>query len=141
VLLAALGSGSFLLRVARALAGSRRDRTLRPFLELWGISTGSLAAIYVVQELLEGLFAVGHPAGFAGVLGHGGWWALMLALVAGAAVASLLRVACAIVAAAERLARRPLFGLPPLARRLEAVSLVPRSPLAGAAAGRAPPAA
>jgi hypothetical protein len=142
VLLLALGAGAFLLRLAGVLAGRSNMRPRRSALGLWGLSSGSLVAIYVVQEFLEGLFAVGHPAGFAGVFGHGGWWALVVAIAVGAAVASLLHVACAIVVAAKRLAaRRPFFGLPPLDLRLTAVSLVPRPSLAYAAAGRAPPAA
>ena len=140
VLLLALGAGSLLVRVARGLAAGGDEHPRRSSLELWGLASASLVGIYVAQELLEGVFAAGHPGGFAGVLGHGGWWALVAALVAGAVVAALLRVACSIVSVAGRLAARPAFlGLPSLTPRLLAVSLVPRSPLASAAAGRAPP--
>jgi len=134
VLLVALGAGSFLLRVARG----RDDRPRRPLFGLWALSSGSLLAVYVVQELLEALFAAGHPGGFAGVFGHGGWWAVPLALLLGAVIAALLHVGRLLVPAAPR---RNAFGPPPLTRALRAVSLPLHAPLAGAAAGRAPPAA
>jgi hypothetical protein len=134
VLLLALGAGSFLLRLARG----RDDRPRRPPLALWAVSSSALLAIYVLQELLEGLYAAGHPGGFAGVFGHGGWWAVPLALLLGAAIAALLHVGGLLLAAAPR---RLVFGPPPRLATLRAVVLPPRAPLAGAAAGRAPPAA
>jgi hypothetical protein len=140
VLLLGLGAGTFLVRVACASAGRANRPPRRAFLELWLLAWAILVVVYVAQELLEGLFAAGHPAGFAGIIGHGGWWALVVSLVAGAAVAALLHIAHAVIVVAERLAARPTFlGLPPLTLRPGAVSLVRRSPLACAAAGRAPP--
>jgi hypothetical protein len=142
VLLLGLGAGLFTVRVARALSSGGHVGRRRSFAGLWALTSGSLVAIYVVQELLEGYFAVGHPAGVAGVLGHGGWWALVVAPLVGALVAALLRFAHAIVSVAGRTAvRRAFLGLRPLRVRPWAVSLVPRAPLAYAAAGRAPPAA
>lgn len=134
VLLLALGAGSFLLRLTRGRDELRR----RSSLGLWALSSCALLAIYVLQELLEGLYAAGHPAGFAGVFGHGGWWALPLALLLGAAIAALLHVGRLLVASAPG---RLLFGPPPRLATLRAVTLPLRPPLAGAAAGRAPPAA
>jgi hypothetical protein len=142
VLLIALGTGSFLLRVAHALARGDEGRMRRSFLGLWALASASLVAMYAVQEFLEGIFAVGHPAGLAGIAGHGGWWAVVLSLALGAFLASLLRLACAIVGAAGRLdSRRRFRGLPPLIASRQSVRLVPRSPLSAAAAGRAPPVA
>ena len=142
VLLLGLGAGTFLVRVACAAAGETDRRRRRAFVEQWLLASAILVAIYVVQEVLEELFATGHPGGFAGVIGHGGWWALVVSLAAGAAVAALLQVAHAVILVAERLAtRRTFLGPPSLTLRLRAVSLVLRSPLACAAAGRAPPAA
>ncbi len=142
VLLLGLGAGAFLVRVAGAAAGGAVRGRRRAFVGQWLLASVILVAIYVVQELLEELFATGHPGGFAGVIGHGGWWALPLALVAGAAVALLLQIAHSVLAVAGRLGARPGFsGLAPLSLALRAVSLVPRAPLASAAAGRAPPAA
>jgi hypothetical protein len=142
VLLIGLGAGSFLLRVSRALVSGGDGHPRRSFLGLWALTSVTLVAIYTVQELLEGFFAVGHPSGFAGVFGHGGWWAVIVAPAVGAAVAALLRLACRIVSVARRLAApRSFLGSPPLVLRLRALSLAPRTPLAYAAAGRAPPAA
>ena len=142
VLALSLGAGLFLLRVAHAAAGRPETRPRRSLAGLWALATASLVAVYVVQELLEGVFAAGHPAGLAGVLGHGGWWALVLAAAAGAAIAGLLRAGCAIVAAAGRLgSSHRARVLPPRATRPRVVALAPWPPLAGAAAGRAPPAA
>jgi len=132
VLLVALGAGSFLVRLARGT----NDRPQRSPLRLWAVSAAGLLGIYVVQELVEGLYAAGHPAGLTGVFGHGGWWALPLALLFGAAIAALLYVGDLIVAAVSR---RIVFGPPPLVAALQAVSLPLCPPLAGAAAGRAPP--
>jgi hypothetical protein len=139
VLLLAVGLGAFVVRVARAAAGRRTDHPRRSFLALWALASAGLVAIYATQELLEGLFAVGHPGGAAGVFGHGGWWALVLAAVAGGAIAALLRAGCAIVSAAARLAaRRPRRTSALRAVRPLGVDLAPWPPLA-AAAGRAPP--
>lgn len=65
----------------------------------WLAIVVALLAIYTVQELLEGALAAGHPAGFEGLVGHGGWTAVPLALFVGAAIALGLRVAGAIEAA------------------------------------------
>jgi hypothetical protein len=142
VALLALAVGSLLLRVAHAAAGRAERRPRRSFARLWLLTAASLVAIYVVQELLEGVFAVGHPAGVGGVFGQGGWWAIPLALGAGAVVAALLQLGCVLVSAARRLAsRRSTPGRSPRLARLHAVAIVRVSPLAGTAAGRAPPAA
>ena len=58
---------------------------------LWPLASAGLLAIFTAQELVEGLRNGGHPAGVHGVVGHGGWIAVPLAivlagLVAGAAV-------------------------------------------------------
>jgi hypothetical protein len=142
VLLIGVAVGSFLLRVARALSAGADARPRRSFLGLWALASVSLLAIYTTQELLEGFFAAGHPSGIAGVFGHGGWWAAILSPAIGLVVAALLRLASRVVSVAARIAARPplFLGHPPLVRRLGAVVLVPRAPLAYAAAGRAPPA-
>jgi hypothetical protein len=54
--------------------------------------TAALLVIYAGQELLEGMFAGGHPAGAAALLGGGGWVALPLALVVGSLVALTVRL-------------------------------------------------
>jgi hypothetical protein len=140
VLLLAVGLGAFLVRVARVAAGRRDSAPRRSFVGLWLLAATSLFAIYGVQELLEGMFATGHPSGLAGVVGSGGWWALGASLVLGAVVAALLRFASAVVAVAARLGVQPVrrSGRSLLARPVT-VALASRGVLAGAAAGRAPP--
>ena len=92
--------------------------------------------LFVLQETLEGLFATGHPGGAAGVFGHGGWWAIPLALAVGLLLALVLRVA-------DRFARAT--SRPPVLRGVatllfpDAVGPLRARPLATAAAGRAPP--
>src|SRR5579862_3802008 len=75
VLAAAAGLGGFVARVAAARRAAGELPRL-PFLRVWGTATCTLLAIYTLQELLEGALAQGHPGGFAGVFGHGGWWSV-----------------------------------------------------------------
>src|SRR4051794_13551553 len=96
VLLLGLASGGFLVRVAPAPGGRADTTPRRSFAVLWALSTLSLAGIYAVQELLEGVYAAGHPSGFAGMYGHGGWWSLVAAVVVGAVLAAVLRLASAV---------------------------------------------
>jgi hypothetical protein len=140
VLLLGLALGAFLVRVAGALGGRPDSSPRRSFAALWLLSTVSLVAVYAVQELLEGVFAAGHPSGFAALFGHGGWWALAASVVVGAGLAALLRLASAVVSSALRLAGPTRRWTParPLATP-RSVLLVPRGVLATAAAGRAPP--
>jgi hypothetical protein len=140
VLMLGIAFGTFLLRIARAFASRGDDRRRRSFLGLWTITWASLVLLYTIQELLEGFFAVGHPGGLAGVFGHGGWWAPIVAVPVAAVLAALLHVAYVLV----RIAARPADRYPsarssaPL-RRLSSVLRSPLPPLAGSAAGRAPP--
>src|SRR5580765_128817 len=139
VLLLAVAAGTFLARVARAATG-RAETRRRSFAALFGFAWALLLAVYCLQEWLEGVFALGHPAGLAGIVGHGGWWAVPLSAAAAAVVALLLLVGEAVVEVVARpatarpapvglLFQRPLFVVP-----------VRLSPLAGRVAGRAPPA-
>jgi hypothetical protein len=128
VMLAAAGLGTFAVR--------RRVGAQRPLGERWLGASAALIALFTVQEGLEGLLASGHPGGFSGIFGHGGWWAIPVALVIGLVLALLLRVA-------DALARRPVA--PPVRRGTSllfaplAVAQLRARPLATAAAGRAPP--
>ena len=94
-----------------------------------------------MQELLEGWVLAGHPGGLAGVLGHGGWWAVPASVAVGAAIAALLRLATVAVDAAARLGatRRVRAPLALLRWALTPASHPRLVPLASAAAGRAPP--
>jgi hypothetical protein len=139
VLLFCLAAGTFLARVAQAAATGRAGRRGRSFGALWASSSAALVAVYVVQEFLEGLVAAGHPGGLHGIVGHGGWWAGVVAVAVGAVIALLLRVATVVVeAVARRFRPRPAVGVSVPAPRPAAVALRLR-PLALAHAGRAPP--
>ena len=129
----------FLARVARAAAGRPDSRPERAFAALWALSSVGLLAAYSIQETLEGIFAAGHPGGFEGVFGHGGWWAVPLSALAGLAVAALLRLAAAVVSTVARSTSLPRFAPVSLARPVVA-ALPRRSALAGNSSGRAPPA-
>jgi hypothetical protein len=138
-ILLALGLGSYLARLARAAAGARDVAPHRSFAKLAVVAWALLLAAYGVQELLEGVFAAGHPAGLEGVLGHGGWWAIPLSGLAALAVAALLRLAETVVEAVAPATRTllPHAGAPLL--RPVAATVPAISPLARRLAGRAPP--
>ena len=137
--LLALGLGSFLARLARAAGGRAEAGPRRPFASLAAVAWALLFLAYAVQEWLEGIFAAGHPAGLAGIFGHGGWWAIPLSALAALLVAAALRLAGVAVEAVARLAaRRVPAGPAPVLRPLP-VTAAARSPLARRLAGRAPP--
>ena len=88
VLLLCLAAGSFLARVAQAAATGRAGRRGRSFGAIWASSSAMLVAVYAVQEFLEGLSRPVIPAGVHGIVGHGGWWAGVLAVAVGAVIAA-----------------------------------------------------
>src|SRR5262245_19888128 len=142
VLLLGLALGTFLVRVSRALGGRPDATPSRSFAALWALSTVSLVGVYAVQELLEGVFAAGHPSGFTGMVGHGGWWSLAAAVAIGAVLAGALRLGSEVVSAAVRVADPLPFRTPrSVVSRPRSAVLVPPGALASAAAGRAPPSA
>jgi hypothetical protein len=111
------------------------------FLRL-ALSIGAaLLALYSCQELLEGMLSTGHPGGFEGVFGDGGWWAVPLALACGTVVATALRGARAAIrwVAGRHRGPRLSHGRPSPTPRPGRLALPRPMPLAGAAAGRAPP--
>jgi len=140
VLLLALGLGAFLARFAHAAQGRPSMGDRRSFAAVFAIAWALLLSMYSVQEWLEGVFAVGHPSGFAGVFGHGGWWAVPLSAAAALAVAALLRLASAVLEVAARLAPRRLAAGTEIVLRPAVLLLARRSPLSRRSAGRAPPA-
>jgi hypothetical protein len=107
--LLALAFARVVVRATAAPAG--RSRRSQRLLVLWPVCAATLVALYVVQESAEGLLAAGHPGGLAGILGHGGWIAVPLAIVAGLAVAAALRIG-------ERLEARPAAVLDDLSAAL-----------------------
>jgi hypothetical protein len=113
----------------------------RGFLRLALLIAASLLALYSCQELLEGMLSNGHPEGFNGVFGDGGWWAVPLSLICGLAIAAALRGARAAIRWVASRRRRPRISheRPAAAPRPRRLALPRPVPLAGAAAGRAPP--
>jgi hypothetical protein len=113
----------------------------RGFLHFTLLIAASLLALYSCQELLEGMLSNGHPEGFNGVFGDGGWWAVPLSLICGVAIAAALRGARAAIRWVVSRRRRPTTSheRPAAAPRPRRLALPRPVPLAGAAAGRAPP--
>lgn len=143
VLALGVAVGAFLWALGRALGGQRSvPRYALSLLALWLVCTVCLVAIYVSQELLEGLFASGHPGGLAGVFGYGGWWSIPAALCVGLVLAAVLHGARWVL---DEIAHRhpptvPARAARPAARRLPLVLRVVRlSPLAEGWSGRGPP--
>jgi hypothetical protein len=143
VLALGLSAGAFLSSLGRALAGQRTvPRFGVSLIGLWMICSACLVAIYAAQELLEGLFATGHPAGLAGVFGNGGGWAIPAALCVGLVLAALLHGARWVLhEVASRRSARP-HGAPALCGRSPRpidVLRPRRAPLALGWCGRGPP--
>lgn len=142
VALVALTAGGFMWSLGRAMAGQRSaPRFTLSLAALWLACTASLVGIYVLQETLEGLLAAGHPAGLAGVLGYGGWWAIPAAAAIALVLAVVFHGARWAIA---RIAGRT--GSRPAPRRRRARPLRPRAalaprliPLAAGWSGRGPP--
>jgi hypothetical protein len=121
-----LVAADFCARLIDARGGRLPGRSPR-LRQLWALATTCLVVAYATQETLEGALSPGHPGGVAGVVGHGGWVALPLAIAFGLAVALLARAGQrAIELAAEAPIRvmrpRPLvsLGSPVAPRRLGA---------------------
>jgi hypothetical protein len=141
-LLAALGLGRFLVRFARRLAVRGEIGPARSFAVLWAVATPALLLTYALQEWLEGFFAAGHPGGLGGIFGHGGLWAVPLALLAGVVIACVLRLAEAVVGAVSGPTLRHIPRVRSVGRtRPRSAPPLRCAPLAGRSAGRAPPAA
>jgi hypothetical protein len=139
LLAAALALGALLGALVRTWPQASPRTSL---VRIWAACAAALLAIYCAQELLEGSFASGHPAGLAGVVGHGGWIAVPAAVAIGGMLALTLRIAdCLIAFVAARAPRdRAPRGIRP---RLSAPGSADWRllPLSGAVAGRAPPGA
>ncbi len=140
----AWAAGAFLSSLGRALHGhTTAPRYGLSLLGLWAVCAISLVAIYSCQEFLEGLLATGHPAGWVGIFGYGGWWAIPAAACVGLVLAALLHGARWVLReVAARHARTPHApssrGVAP--PRPVDVSLPRLAPLALGWCGRGPPA-
>lgn len=143
VLFAAVAVGEFLRRLGRALGGEcSLPRYTASLTAMWLLCSACLLAIYVSQELLEGFFATGHPAGMTGILGYGGWWSIPASLAVGLVLACALHGARWVL---REVARRCATAIPTPPRRPLAVPrprtvALPRlAPLADGWSGRGPP--
>jgi hypothetical protein len=141
ILTLGVGFWMFLQRVAVAARSGRAGRASRLTAPaLWLLVTAGLLVIYSIQETLEGLVISGHPNGAGGVFGHGGLWSIPAAAGMAIVVVLLMRVGRAVIRVAARFGPRERTAetLRP-AIRPHQVFLAVLSPLARAAAGRAPP--
>ena len=143
VLLLALAVGGFLRGLGRALGGEcSLGRYTASLGVMWLTCSACLLAIYVSQEFLEGLVAVGHPAGLAGIFGYGGWWSIPASLAVGLVLASILHGARWVL---HEVARRCAACTPAPVRAAPTVrgpfsTPAPRlAPLARGWSGRGPP--
>jgi hypothetical protein len=143
VLLLALAAGGFLRALGRAFGGHcSLRRYTASFAVLWLACAACLVAIYATQELLEGVLAIGHPAGLAGAFGYGGWWAVPASVCVGLVLAALMHGARWVLrTTADRHARPRTTRLRSAPRfRSSRDVLVPRpAPVAAGWSGRGPP--
>jgi hypothetical protein len=132
-------AGGQLLRLATAGSGRPEHEPALPFRQSWLLAATLLLAIFVGQELLEGLLSGSRAAGVGDVFAAGGWICVPLAIALGGLVAAALAGARAVVRAAR--GRRPRAVAIRLARsrRLPRAHRVAPAPLAANLAGRAPP--
>jgi len=143
VLALALAVGGFLRALGRAFAGHTSPaRFTLSLTAMWLVCSAALVAIFACQELLEGLFATGHPAGWVGVFGYGGWWSIPAALSVGLVLAAVLHGARWLVReVAHHRARRhvPVTGPAPCVTRPRDAVLAAPAPLISGWSGRGPP--
>jgi hypothetical protein len=134
---AALGLVVELAWVSRGRAPVPQGLSLR---RAWLLATVALIALFVAQELLEGVLFPGHASGLAGVVSFGGWTALPLAVAVGGVVALAL---AGVRLALRRAAPTPLQpeGAGPSLRTYRNAAWRPAGVLARKLASRAPPAA
>jgi hypothetical protein len=144
VVLLALGLGIFLLALGRAFGGrTSMPRYTLSFATLWLLCWAALLALYISQELLEGVLATGHPGGLAGTFGYGGWWSIPAAGAVGLVLAASFHGARLVLhAVANARARSAAVAThPPAApRRRREVLLPALVPLADGWSDRGPPA-
>ena len=90
----------------------------------------ALLAVFSAQELTEGALSAGHPDGIDGLVGHGGWLAVPLALLLGGLAALLARLLDRVEDEIGADARhRPAFAEAPLPAPLP-VTASARAPMA-----------
>lgn len=140
----ALSVGIFLRALGRAFGGGASvSRLAISFVGLWLLCALALMAVYSAQELLEGLFATGHPAGLTGVLGYGGCWSIPASLAVGLVLAAVFHGTTWVI---EEVAARHSASMPgppqrPTPRRVPRdIFMLGPAPMAEGWSGRGPPA-
>lgn len=131
------------------VVGARRGRAggRQPALgpcQAWLVWTALLIVGFCAVECLEMVFESEHATGLLGVFGDGGWWALPTAVGVAALFTAVTRGARALVRRVARSRRgRPRWDSSaaprPSRRRVGSGWRAGQTPLAGRAAGRAPP--
>jgi hypothetical protein len=139
----ALVAGGFLRSLGRACSGRATvSRLSMSFATLWLACTACLVVIYIGQEFLEGVFATGHPTGWIGIFGYGGWWAIPVATCIGLVLAAVYHAADWMLC---EVSRRYGAAVPAPRRRAAAPgrpasrALPVPAPVAGGWSGRGPP--
>jgi hypothetical protein len=142
VLLIGLVAGGFLRSLGDALGDQTSlSRRTASFSVLWLACAACLVGIFACQELVEGLFATGHPSGITGIFGYGGWWSVPAALCVGLVLAACLHGAGWVL---REVARHSARSHPPRTPRLtisrvRAGALMPPAPLVAGWSDRGPP--
>jgi hypothetical protein len=144
VLVLAAPLGAVVGRVSAAWQGreSGRARGCRGRLLQWLALGLVLLGCFCFQEVVEQLVEPQHPVGLSGIFGDGGLWAVPAAFGLAAVLTLLMAGTQAVVSRIARRRVRPVVALrsAACAVRLPCVPcLVAAAPLAGGAAGRAPP--
>ena len=138
-----LALGAFARALGRAWSGERSPaRWSLSLVGLWLLCAASLLVIYAAQETLEGLVATGHPGGWAGIFGYGGWWAIPAALCVGLVLAAAYHGARWVLhtVATRARPRRVVRGAPtPAPRHTLALTAPHLAPVASGWSGRGPP--
>jgi len=144
VLLVALVVGGLLRALGRAFAGHTSPaRFTLSLTAMWLVCSVALVAIFACQEFLEGLFATGHPSGWDGIFGYGGWWSIPAALSIGLVLATVLHGARWLVREVAHRRARSYVTVTGAAPRVagcprDAVIVRP-APLVAGWSGRGPP--
>jgi hypothetical protein len=134
--------GAFARCVGRTWAGEHSlPRYSISLVALWLVCTASLLTLYAGQESLEALLASGHPVGWAGIFGYGGWWAIPASLCVGLVLAAAYHGARWVLHTVARHARRrgATVGRAPVLRCVASVALPRLAPAAGGWSLRGPP--
>lgn len=142
VLSIGLAVGGFLAALGRAMAGhTSAPRFTLSFAALWVVCSACLVAIYCAQELLEGLFATGHPGGWVGIFGYGGGWSIPAAVCVGLVLTAIFHGAHWVLdeVSLRSVGRRAQASRLPRRSCPRAVLLPRLSPLAEGWSGRGPP--